>query len=159
MIYIHVYHLIILKEVNEFSYIYIYRHTHTHTHTLQLEGRCFSGWVHIPTNIHGLSSCLASSIVIFYELWTLETSSASNFGFSFVMLIMSVKLDGTNLWCLSQQSGRQFGTTCVTPCLLHGCLPINRQCIQAYFVHHKREEEESNGGKAIPQNCEVFVRE
>jgi len=73
-------------------HIYIYRHTHT----LQLEGRCFSGWVYIPTNIHGLSSCLASSIVTFDELWTLETSSALNFGFSFVMLIMSVKLDGTN---------------------------------------------------------------
>jgi len=117
---------------------------------LQLEGRCFSIWVHIPTNIHGLSSCVASSIVTFDELWTLETLSASNFGFSLVMLIMSVKLDGTNWSYLSQQSRRQFGATCVTPCLLHGCLPINRQCIQAHFVHHKREEEECKGGKAIP---------
>jgi len=25
------------------------------------------------------------------------------------------------------------------PCLLHGCLPINRQCIQALEAHHKRE--------------------
>jgi hypothetical protein len=24
-------------------------------------------------------------------------------------------------------------------CPLLGCLPINRQCIQAYFTHHKRE--------------------
>jgi hypothetical protein len=126
---------------------------------LQLEGRCFSRRVHIPTNIHGLSSCLASSIVTFDELWTLETSSASNFGLSFVMLIMSVKLDGTNWCCLTQQSGHQFGATCLTPCLLHGCLRINRQCIQAYFMHHKREEDESKGGKVIPQNCEVFVRE
>jgi hypothetical protein len=119
---------------------------------LQLEGRCFSGWVFIPINIHGLSSCLASSIVTFDELWTLETSSASNFGFSFVMLITSMKLAGTN-WCrLSQQSGHQFVATCLTPCLLHGCFPINRLCIQAYFVHHNREEEESKGGKAIPQN-------
>jgi hypothetical protein len=27
-------------------------------------------------------------------------------------------------------------------CPLLGCLPINRQCIQAYFVHHKRGREE-----------------
>jgi hypothetical protein len=28
------------------------------------------------------------------------------------------------------------------PCPLLGCLPINRQCIQAYLAHHKREREE-----------------
>jgi len=47
-------------------------------------------------------------------------------------------------------------------CPLLGCLPINRQCIQAYFAHHKREtreQEKSERGKVIPQNCEVFVRE
>jgi len=27
-------------------------------------------------------------------------------------------------------------------CPLLGCLPINRQCIQAYFAHHKRGREE-----------------
>jgi len=28
------------------------------------------------------------------------------------------------------------------PCPLLGCLPINRQCIQAYLAHHKRGREE-----------------
>jgi len=43
-------------------------------------------------------------------------------------------------------------------CPLLGCLPINRQCIQAYFAHHKRGRK-SERGKVIPHNYEVFVRE
>jgi hypothetical protein len=48
--------------------------------------------------------------------------------------------------------------TCLAPYILHGCLPINRQCIQALYVHQERNkrEEESERGKVIPHNCEVF---
>jgi len=35
-----------------------------------------------------------------------------------------------------------IGATCLAPCPLLRCLPINRQCIQAYFAHHKRGREE-----------------
>jgi len=38
-------------------------------------------------------------------------------------------------------------------------LPINRQCLQAYFAHQVREEEEESVERVISQSCEVFVRE
>ena len=40
-----------------------------------------------------------------------------------------------------------------------GCLPINRQCILAIEHTHQernKREEESERGKVIPHNCEVF---
>jgi len=51
--------------------------------------------------------------------------------------------------------------TCLAPYLLHGCLPINRQCIQALYIHHKRDLRASRESedRVIPQSCEVFVRE
>ena len=48
-----------------------------------------------------------------------------------------------------------------TPYLLHGCLLINRQCIQVLDAEHKREIREKKRRvreKVIPQSCEVFVR-
>jgi hypothetical protein len=35
------------------------------------------------------------------------------------------------LYTLVKNYRHQIGATCLAPCLLHGCLPINRQRIQA----------------------------
>jgi hypothetical protein len=107
----------------------------------------------LPINSHCLVATLQIA-TLFYFLPLLYPSPRRGIRCNKEAL-HSVKLAGTN-WCkLSQQSGHQFGATCST----NWChLPINSQCILAIYITLQVREEESERGKVIPQNYEVFVR-